>query len=217
MAADWPEGRWLRAETQTAGRGRLGRAWIGQPGNLHASTLIRLRPGDPPAQTLGLVIGVAAHAAIASLLGDPEVLRLKWPNDLMIDGAKLAGLLLERAGDAVVIGIGVNVAHAPPVEGRATTCLAVQSNTLPGLDAITLCLADAVDGWVHRWRVEGFSPVRQAWLMAGHRPGDTLLVPGEGGQPQPATFVDLGGEGALLCRLADGRAHVVTTGDVHAA
>jgi BirA family transcriptional regulator, biotin operon repressor / biotin---[acetyl-CoA-carboxylase] ligase len=215
LAADWPEGRWLRAEVQTAGRGRMGRAWLGQPGNLHASTLIRLRPGDPPVQTLGLVIGVAVHAALAPLLTE-GTLRLKWPNDLLIGGAKLAGLLLERGGDAVVIGIGVNVTHAPTVEGRAVTCVADHTDAVPGLDALTQRLADFVDDWINRWRGDGFAPARQAWLAAGHQPGDALMVPGEHGQ-HPATFFDLGGDGALLCRLADGRTHIVTSGDVDMA
>jgi BirA family transcriptional regulator, biotin operon repressor / biotin---[acetyl-CoA-carboxylase] ligase len=193
----------------------MGRTWIGQPGNLQASTLIRLRPGDPPVQTLGLVVGVAVHAALAPLLTEGS-LRLKWPNDLLIGSAKLAGLLLERSGDAVVIGIGVNVTHAPTVEGRAVTCIADHIVDVPGLESLTQRLADSVDEWINRWRGDGFAPVRLAWLAAGHQPGDALMVPGEHG-PQSAVFADLGGDGALLCRLADGRSHIVTAGDVDMA
>ncbi len=86
---------WLRAERQTGGRGRQGRAWLSPPGNLYAITLVRPRPDDPPAPTLALVAAVALHEAVA--LYAPGV-RIKWPNDLLFDGAKLAGILLERAG-----------------------------------------------------------------------------------------------------------------------
>src|SRR5690606_6236394 len=97
------EGLWLRAERQTLGKGRQGKAWESPPGNLYASTLIRLRPSDPPAATLALVAAVALEEAVSVFL--PARAAIKWPNDLLIDGAKLSGILLERAADAVVIGI----------------------------------------------------------------------------------------------------------------
>src|SRR5438093_256869 len=107
-----PEGLWLRAEQQTGGRGRQGRTWLSPPGNLYASTLVRLTAGDPPAATLSLVAGVALHQVTQAYA--PEVpLQLKWPNDLLANGAKLAGILLERHEDAVIAGFGVNLAEYP--------------------------------------------------------------------------------------------------------
>jgi BirA family transcriptional regulator, biotin operon repressor / biotin---[acetyl-CoA-carboxylase] ligase len=114
------EGDWLVAERQTAGRGRQGRAWVSPPGNLYASGLIRLRNDDPPAPTLALVAGVATVQALAV----PELM-LKWPNDVVHSRslAKVAGILVERSDNNVVVGVGVNLAHAPDLTDRATTCL----------------------------------------------------------------------------------------------
>ena len=116
-----PEGSWLRAGRQTGGKGRQGRAWQSPPGNLYASTLVRVRPEDPPAPTLALVAAVALHEVIE--IYAPAV-QIKWPNDLLFDGAKLAGILLEREGDAVIVGFGVNLAGHPDSLDRPATSLA---------------------------------------------------------------------------------------------
>ena len=124
---------WIWAGSQNAGRGRAGRNWISPRGNLHASLL--LRPGVPltTASQLSLLAGIAAHDAIAALAATVRAsprLQLKWPNDVLADGAKLGGILLESASSpsqttpAVVIGIGINLAHAPDDLGRPATCLA---------------------------------------------------------------------------------------------
>src|SRR5207244_12657349 len=115
------EGLWLRAERQTGGKGRQGRAWASPEGNLYVSTLVRVRPGEPPAATLALVAAVALEEAVSVFLRDPgegrdlrpdsaaargpglrrgDGLVIKWPNDILIHGAKLSGILLERAEDA---------------------------------------------------------------------------------------------------------------------
>ncbi len=156
------EGLWLRAERQTAGRGRLGRTWVSPAGNLYASTLVRVRTGDPAPATLALVAAVALHEAIG-VFG--VVAELKWPNDLIAAGAKLSGILLERGGDAVVVGIGVNVAHHPDLPERPTTSLAALGS---GVMAETLLdvLAETFARWLARWRGEGLGPVRAAWLAA---------------------------------------------------
>ena len=104
------EGVWLRAERQSGGKGRQGRAWQSPPGNLYASTLVRVDPRHPPPPTLALVAAVALHEAVSR---HTTRARIKWPNDIIINRAKLAGILLERQADAVVIGFGVNLAHHP--------------------------------------------------------------------------------------------------------
>ena len=117
------EGHWLVADRQSAGRGRQGREWFDGFGNFMGSTVVHLRAGDPLAPTLALVAGLAAYQAVLPHCPDPVPLRLKWPNDLMFAGAKLAGILLEREGDSVIVGIGVNLAIAPQVPGRETLAL----------------------------------------------------------------------------------------------
>lgn len=217
--AGWAEGRWLRAERQLAGRGRLGRAWHSPEGNLICSTLVRLRPGDPPVGGLGLLVGVALQAALAACLPQAEPC-LKWPNDVMIGPAKLAGILLERVGDAVIVGIGVNVRAAPELPDRETIAIV----DLPGGADVTAAglldlLADQLAHWLDRWRGEGFAPVRAAWLAVAH-PIDTPLVvktgdaTGSGANAMTGRFLGLDVDGALILRLDDGRQHVIHSGDV---
>src|SRR4051812_41467223 len=118
-----PEGSWLRAERQSGGRGRQGRAWDSPTGNLPASPLVRLQPGDPPPPSLALAAAIALHEVAAVFAPEAELI-VKWPNDLLAGGAKLAGILLEREGEAVVIGFGVNLAAAPAGLERPATSLA---------------------------------------------------------------------------------------------
>jgi hypothetical protein len=119
-----PEGLWLRAERQTGGRGRQGREWHSPPGNLYASTLVRLAPGDPPAPTLALVAAVALHEVASAFAGEAGI-EIKWPNDLLVAGAKLSGILLERLDDAVVVGFGVNLLDHPDETTRPATSFAM--------------------------------------------------------------------------------------------
>ena len=124
------EGDWLVALRQEGGRGRHGRAWESIEGNFFGSTLIQLRPADPPAPSLALAAGLALIEAVE--VAAPEApLSLKWPNDLMLGDAKLAGILLERSGDRVVAGFGVNLAGAPPISGRKTAALSPVQTIAP--------------------------------------------------------------------------------------
>lgn len=198
------EGLWLRAVTQTDGRGRLGRSWQSPPGNLHASTIVRLRPTDPPAPTLGFVAAVALEE-IASIYAP---LTIKWPNDLLLGDAKLAGILLERTTDAVVIGFGVNLAHHPGDLDRPTA-------SLPGAPDPALFLEDlaaAFARWLARWRGEGFAPVRARWLERAHPKGAALATT-EG----VGLFQTIDESGALILRLADGATRAIHAGDVFPA
>ena len=111
------EGDWLIALEQEGGKGRQGRPWVSAPGNFFGSTLVVLRPGDPPAQTLSLAAGLALIEAVDAAV-PAQALMLKWPNDLMLMGRKLAGILLERSGDRVAVGFGVNLASAPQLADR---------------------------------------------------------------------------------------------------
>jgi BirA family biotin operon repressor/biotin-[acetyl-CoA-carboxylase] ligase len=210
-AAGASEGSWLRAERQTSGKGRQGRAWESPAGNLYASTLVRLRPSDPPAATLALVAAVALEDAVRVFL--PSGGTLKWPNDLLVDGAKLSGILLERAGDAVVIGIGANLAHHPDLPDRPATSLAAHGASA---DPATLLdvLAEAFARWLGRWRGEGLDPVRQRWLERGHSTGTALTARLPDGSAVDGLFDGLTHDGALILRLADGSRRVIHAGDV---
>lgn len=207
------EGVWLRAERQTAGRGRLGRVWTAPPGNLSASTLVRLRPGDPPPATLALVAAVALYEAVRLFLPSAVPMQLKWPNDLLVAGAKLSGILLERGGDAVVVGIGVNLAHHPDLPDRPTTSLAAHGVAI-GAEAVLDVLAEGFARWLARWRGEGFASLRAAWLAATHPPGTALSARLPDGAMVEGLFDGLDPDGALILRLASGSRHVIHAADV---
>jgi BirA family transcriptional regulator, biotin operon repressor / biotin---[acetyl-CoA-carboxylase] ligase len=206
-----PEGTWLRAAAQTGGRGRVGRLWLSPPGNLYASTIVRLHPGEPEPATLALVAAVALEE-VASAYAGPACLQLKWPNDLMAGSAKLAGILLERSGDAVVIGFGVNLAHHPESLERPTASLASLGAAPPDPDGFLVDLADALARWIARWRGEGLSVVRARWLERAHAPGSVLVANGIEG-----LFEGLDAQGALLLRRADGSVETIRAGDVFLA
>ena len=202
------EGLWLRAERQTGGRGRQGRGWHSSFGNLYASTLVRLAGGDPTAPTLALVAAVALHE-VADAYAPGRDVTIKWPNDLLAGGAKLSGILLERADDAVVIGFGVNLAHAPEDLDRPVTSLAALTGGAPDAEAFLETLAASFTRWLARWRSEGVLPIRNRWLLAAH-PVGTALTTAQG----DGLFDGLDQAGALRLRLADGSTRVIHAGDV---
>lgn len=205
------EGVWLRAERQSGGRGRQGRAWISPPGNLYASTLVRLRPSDPSAATLALVAAIALEETVAAYV--PGKAQLKWPNDLLIDGAKVSGILLERAGDAVVIGIGVNLAHHPVDTDRVATSLAAHGVAIAPEDFIDT-LAEAFARWVESWRGQGIELIRRRWVEKAHPPGTPLMVRLSEGPALEGLFGGLDTDGALILRLADGTRRAIHAADV---
>jgi BirA family biotin operon repressor/biotin-[acetyl-CoA-carboxylase] ligase len=206
------EGWWLRAERQSAGRGRQGREWVSPPGNFHGSTLVGLRPTDPAAATLAFVAGVAIDEAVG-FFTPPAGLAIKWPNDLLAGGAKLAGILLERGADAVVVGVGVNLAHHPDLPERPTTSLDALGASVAA-DVFAPVLAEAFARWLSRWRSEGFAPIRRRWLDRAHPAGAALTARLPDGQVVEGIFDGLGSDGALLLRLASGERHVIHAGDV---
>lgn len=201
------EGAWLIADAQDAGRGRMGREWRSPPGNLYTSGLVRLRPGDPPAATLALAAGVAAHEAL-SLWADG--LSLKWPNDVLRGDAKLAGLLLERAGDAVVVGIGANLAHHPDLPDRRATSIGAAA---PAPLAVAEALAEIFERRLTEWR-DGLPRIRAAWLDRAHPVGTALCAQLPDRTRLDGLFDGLTEDCALRLRLADGSARVIHAGDV---
>jgi BirA family biotin operon repressor/biotin-[acetyl-CoA-carboxylase] ligase len=206
-----PEGSWLRADRQEAGRGRQGRDWVSPEGNLYASTLVRVRPSDPPAPSLALVAAVALEEAVAVYAPARPI--LKWPNDLLLDGAKLSGILLERSDDAVVVGIGVNLAHHPALPDRRTTSLAAHGVTVDPAAFLDV-LAEAFARWLAKWRGEGLAPVRARWLDRAHAIGSALTARLPDGGGLDGLFEGLDQDGALLLRLPSGERRVIHAADV---
>ena len=211
-----PEGEWLVADRQTAGRGRQGLAWFDVHGNFMGSTVVHPGQGDPAPASLALLAGLALQEVVAPLVPPPRKALLKWPNDVMIDSAKLAGILLEGEGKAVIVGIGVNLARAPQVEGRETIALA-EFGPAPDRDHFAAVLARQFDLELQRWRSFGLEPLIRRWLAAAHPIGTALKV-GEPGQPAlEGSFAGLSADGALQLRLADGTTRIIHAGEVRLA
>lgn len=207
------EGHWLVADRQIAGRGRGGRAWQDSAGNFMGSTLIHIGQGDPPAGTLALAAGLAVHEAVSVYLPEGQSAVLKWPNDVMVGRAKLAGILLEREGDAVVLGIGVNLANAPQVQGRETVALS-SFGTAPARNDFAAELACSFALELERWRSFGLEPIVNRWLKAGHPVGTPLDVGEPGEEALSGTFAGLAADGALQLRLAGGTTRTIHAGEV---
>lgn len=202
------DGDWLVAERQSAGRGRSGRQWDSPAGNLYASGLVTVYPADPPTPTLALVAGIAVTEAIGA-----NALRLKWPNDVLAGDAKLAGILLERQGDAIVIGVGINLSHHPDLPDRRTASLAELGIVLTPESAVA-ALAREFARWLEIWRTYGLEPIRSAWIERAHPVGTPLSAALPDGSRVDGRFDGLTDDCALILRLADGTTRVIHAGDV---
>lgn len=188
----------LLARRQSGGHGRLGRRWETVEGNLHLSVL--LRPGGAiAAGPWSLLAAVALAEALEGVLPRAGMLRLKWPNDVLLQGAKVAGILLEAAMEAepwLVLGFGVNLRGAPLGLDRATACVADVAGP-PAPDAFAVRLLAALAHWRGRLAREGFGPIREAWLALGPAPGDAVTA-GTGAHRVAGRFRGIGPDGALL-------------------
>jgi len=208
-----PEGFWLLADRQTAGRGRHGREWSSVLGNFMGSTVVRLTGREPAAATLALVAGLAVFETVFSRMLLPAALELKWPNDLLLGGGKIAGILLEREGDAVVVGIGVNLAKTPMVAGAKAVSLG-QFGPPPDRDAFAADLAHNFAEEVERWRTYGLDQVVARWSAAAHPQGTRLNVSNGGPERIEGAFAGLAQDGGLKLQLNDGSIRVIHAGDV---
>jgi BirA family biotin operon repressor/biotin-[acetyl-CoA-carboxylase] ligase len=203
------EGDWLVALEQEAGKGRQGRSWVSAKGNFAGSTLVRLRDNDPPAQTLSLAAGLSLVEAI-DVAVPAQPLMLKWPNDVMVLGKKVAGILLERNGDRVAVGFGVNLASAPALKDRHAASLGGQLAP----EAFAPLLAGSFARMLELWRsTEGPALVR-AWEQRAHLPGTRLTVHAGNDETVSGRFAGLEPDGALRLKLEDGSIDVIRAGDI---
>lgn len=203
---------WIMAHRQTAGRGRRGRAWADPAGNLAASLVMR-PPGEPADAALrSFVAALALHDTLSEIAGPTARLALKWPNDVLLNGGKVAGILLESAGNApltLVIGIGVNLIHAPApgaVEPGALppVSLAEQTGQHFTPEAFLDRLAPAFHRREAQLVAEGFGPVRAAWLARAARLGDQITAR-VGNAARHGRFAGIDQTGALILETASGR------------
>lgn len=207
------EGDWLVADRQTAGKGRQGRKWEDATGNFMGSTVIRLGGARQSGASLNLPVSLALHGAVSDCLAAVDDLVLKWPNDLLLRGAKLSGILMELVDQAVVVGIGVNLAYAPDLPDRKTIALS-SLGPAPDRDVFAERLAARFAEEVARWREYGEEPLRNRWLALGHPIGTFLSVHDVDGSRVEGHFEGLAEGGAMILRLADGESRAIHSGDV---
>jgi BirA family biotin operon repressor/biotin-[acetyl-CoA-carboxylase] ligase len=207
-----PEGLVICAERQTAGRGRRGRAWFSPLGNLYASMLLRPRCRAAEAVQLGFVAALSVADAAAELAPTIGV-RCKWPNDVLANGKKIAGILLEtemasgEMPDFIVLGIGANLASSPVDTPYPATSLTEEGAAGITPQLMVTAFTRRFAEWSTVWREQGFAPIRAAWLSRAAGLGETIQV-----RLERATldgrFLDLDGDGALLLGTPSGERRI---------
>jgi biotin-[acetyl-CoA-carboxylase] ligase BirA-like protein len=207
---------WIVALRQTKGRGRLGREWISPAGNLYASFVFSDFHEARVAAELGFVTGVAAIRALRAATGQ-NAFRLKWPNDLLLNGAKFGGILLECLNASTlpvaIIGVGVNVAHAPDGLPYPVCALDALGANAPSAEALFAHFSDALAEALELWRGgAGFSRIREEWLGSAAACGETIRV-ALAKETLEGRFETIDSSGRLVLDMREGR-RVIEAGDV---
>ncbi len=202
---------WIWSDEQTGGRGRLGRTWVSEPGNLYVTCLFQTGAPTAIAAQISFVAAIAVHELSASLLPKAQLF-LKWPNDVLNGGAKFCGLLAEVVNTSptcIALGCGINLAHAPKNTPYPVTALGSQFTP----EAVLQSLAASLWKWVEIWdEGRNFSAIRAAWAERAAGIGHDVLADGVNGR-----FDGLGADGALLMTLADGTKKSIYAGEVRFA
>ncbi len=209
---------WIVAREQTNGRGRRGRTWESQPGNLFATFLADVPV--PNCAQLAFAAGLAVADTIAHFApGFPVT--LKWPNDVLLQGHKVAGILLESGvlqtaqhPRWLAVGIGINLAHFPHDTEFPAVSIAAVAGKAPDPERALARLGKAWDKWYGAWRAQGFAPLRQAWLARAANLGQRMVARLTKGSVE-GVFETLDEDGALVLRGQDGRHLRIAAGDVY--
>lgn len=219
LARGGGEGKsWFVAKSQSKGRGRQARAWVSPLGNLYASLLLIDEVPAALAPQLGFVAGVALRRALCEAIDEGERLKLKWPNDVLCDGAKLAGILLESTNlsdgrFACVIGIGVNCASAPEGLAYPAKALAEVGASAHGPQDVLLHLSHEIVGALDRFGGgAGFGTIREEWLGAAAGIGAPIRVETPNGRVE-GRFRSIDSSGRLMIDCGDGP-RIIEAGDV---
>ncbi len=206
----------IQALEQTAGRGRQGRVWSSPRGNMYVSLLLRPAVTVRSAGAYSFVASLAVFDTVKAFLPAADVV-IKWPNDVLVGGKKISGLLLETGAPDeeknipwLVVGVGINVVSCPAQALYPTTSLAGEGGEA-SLDAVVACFLKAFAFWDQMLQTEGFGAIRAAWRDRAKTGEMTARLPDEVVQGQ---FVRLDEEGHLILRLADGAERAIAAGDL---
>ena len=202
-----PHGTVIHADEQIAGRGRLSHTWFSPPGNLYLSVV--LRTGQPASRCseLSFLAALAVADTVETLLPRQIRAMLKWPNDVLVNGAKIAGILLEQVDDATIMGVGLNVLEAPSNTAYKTTTVVANAG-IATVDGARDILLDRLAYHLSSWQTNGFPPIREQWLNRSYPIGAAIRA-NAGGQPVAGHFAGLDDDGALLLDTNQGRQRIV--------
>ncbi len=208
---------WILAQEQTAARGRRGRSWATPKGNFAGTLMMKRKEAPGVAALRSFVASLALRRAFVAATGDEGAFALKWPNDVLLNGGKVAGILLETIGDHLAIGIGVNLAHAPgadQVEAGAVRPVSVVGETGVAIapSAFLDLLAVEYAALETQFQTHGFGPIRTAWLAHAARLGDEIVARTMRDETR-GIFEDVDESGSLILRTAKGRVPI-TAADV---
>jgi BirA family biotin operon repressor/biotin-[acetyl-CoA-carboxylase] ligase len=208
--------RMIVAREQTAGRGRDGRIWTSPRGGLYA-TIVAEAPAGRPVAELAFVAALAAGGAILAVCPDIPDLRYKWPNDVLVGGRKLAGVLIEGDGSGgLAIGIGINVESAPAKAVWPATCLHAEGCGMATVDAVRDALVETFAERFATWQADGFAPVRSAWLDRAYGLGRNMRARMPDGAIYDGVFAALEEDGALVMDLGAAGMRRIAAGEIMA-
>jgi BirA family transcriptional regulator, biotin operon repressor / biotin---[acetyl-CoA-carboxylase] ligase len=214
-----PEGHVVWSRRQENGVGRRGRHWSSPAGNLYCSIMIRPQCSPIEGARLSFLVAVALHKTIAAVLPSGADIKVKWPNDVLVSGRKISGILLESKTrsdgilDYVIIGTGLNILTFPEVtEGLPATSLKNEGTSPPTEKILSAYLHFFLELYM-QWKLKGFAPIRQAWLESAAGIGREINVKLNDGTLR-GVFSGLNPDGALILKLETGEEKLITAGEV---
>ena len=213
------EGTVIRADAQTLGRGRRSRVWSSPPGNLYMSILLRPQGPTDMITQLSFVSALAVASGLETLLPPPHSLHLKWPNDILYQGKKIGGILIESQNhgtqnvDWVVVGIGINLISHPEGTTYPATNLLAEIHLSLNPDRVMNTLLNALDHLYTQWQTEGFDAICQRWCARAYGLGQEIKIVSEN-ETITGTYLGIDTQGSLKIKLEDTTIKTVRSGDV---
>ncbi len=210
-------GLWIKAEEQSNGRGRGDRMWISKPGNLYASLIYEIGENIRDAGHLSFITALAVRDTIIECIPNKNI-KCKWPNDILVSGKKISGILLESGPNKteginyIIIGVGINIDHHPKLTSYEATHINEQTKQKCSHSEVFTMLAERMNYWLLFWKEKGFDPIRESWLGSAIGIGEEIIVKTMSNQ-LIGRFVGLERDGALMLEV-DGKIKTIHSGDV---
>lgn len=214
-----PSGLWVLANSQSQGRGRRGRLWVSDRGNFFASLYLQMDEKPEDWSQLSFVTALAVCEALREISPNPNDITLKWPNDVLYGGKKIAGLLLESSQQSktqkgeVIIGIGINLAHSPDDAPYETTSFLRENSHIILPSSFLPILVKHFDHYFRLWRSEGFNGIRKAWINRAFNLWKKVTV-NLFDESFEGVFIGLSDVGGARIQMPDGAERHILAGDI---